>query len=445
MIDKNYNKKFSTFFEKFKKQYKKLDSQSDKELLWDLTVDFVEKNRDFVMQYPISQYWDKSTKENKDDLEKIFLEKYSDEEINLYFHIPFCKTRCNYCNFHIVVWDKNKDLMTQLYITKLKKDIDNFLEKTKNIKIKTIFIWWWTPSFLDESFLEDLLEYINNKFSAFYNDDIEFSFEWNPDSFSYKKLEILVNNWVNRLSIWVQSFNDEIVKKTNRTYKKETVIKVLKEAKEVWFKNIWIDMIYWLPWHNYQIMKDDLDFASSLEIDHLTYYPLYYYDESILTRTNNKENNIKQIYDFYDEIIKKLNHNWFEQYWREYFSRNWKISHYQNNFVSNWLLYWFWNSAYSFNWEYAFKNEASLNEYLINNNNIESFFKYDNIISDKRLFVLWSRNIKIENSNIKSIENAEKIAKIWLMLGLINKDINNNFILTEKWLKYQEILAHSFI
>jgi len=61
-------------------------------------------------------------------------------------------------------------------------------------------------------------------------------------------------------------------------------------------------------------MKNDLEIASKLEIEHLTYYPLYYYDESILLKTNQREDNIKQIYTFYDEVIETLKKNNFNQY-----------------------------------------------------------------------------------------------------------------------------------
>lgn len=444
MIKNNYNEKFRKFFEKFKKQNDLLKTQEEKDFLWDLAVDFVEKNRDFVMQYPIVQYWEKIEDEKQNFYEKEFFKEYENKEINLYFHIPFCKTRCSYCNFHIVVWDKNKELMSQIYITKLKKEIDLFIENLENFKIKTIFIWWWTPSYLDNNFLEEILSYIDNKFKKFFKEDIEYSFEWNPDSFNKENLLILKKYWINRLSFWVQTFDNEIIKKINRTYTEKTVYDIINLSKKIWFKNINIDMIYGLPWHNYEIMKRDLKIASTLDIQHLTYYPLYYYDEAILSKTKKREDNIKQIYNFYDEVVSENNLNWFKQYWREYFSKNWKISHYQNNFVSNDYLYWFWVSWYSFNKKYAFRKEDILNKYLINKYNLKDFFSYNSIEKDRRLFVLWTRNIKIEKSKIKNIDSIRKIIKLWVELKLIN-EYEDYFLLTKKWLKYQEVLAHIFI
>lgn len=447
MINSNYNEKFRTFFAKFSKQYKLTQNEEEKSFLWDLAVDFVEKNRDFVMQYPIAQYWDNIQPDDHLKLEQTFFQEYNWKEINLYFHIPFCKTRCTYCNFHIIVWDQSKKIMTQIYITKLKKEVDLFLENVTDFKIKTIFIWWGTPSYLDEEPLEDLLKYINNKLWKYFNLDLEFSFEWNPDSFNEKKLNILYENNVNRLTFWVQTFNNEITKKINRTYTDQTVYDIIELSRKIGFKNINVDMIYWLPGQNYLDMKKDLDIVSKLEVEHITYYPLYYYDESIVSIVNWREDNIKLIYNFYDEVIKKLKDNNFNQYGREYFSKWDKISHYQNNFVWNWYLYWFWQSAYSFNKKYAFRKEADLKKYLSKNNNLFDYFKYDAENLNRRLFVLWSRNIKIEKSkleNIENIENIRKIVKLSLVMDLINEN-ESCFELTGKWLKYQEILAHMYL
>ena len=442
MIDKNYNTKFRKFFSKFEEQYSKANHE-EKSYLWDLAIDFVEKNRDFVMQYPIIQYWDNIDKNKYEEIETNFLKEYIEKEINLYFHIPFCKTRCSYCNFHIVVWDNNKDLLKKAYIKKLKKEVLFFIKKIDNFKIKTIFIWWWTPSYLNEIDLEDFLLFINKNLSKYYAKKIEFSFEWNPDSFNNKKLKILKNHWINRLSIWVQTFDKKIIKNINRHYDKKLVLKLIESAKSIGFDNINIDMIYGLPWHKYEIMKKDLDIVSKLDIEHITYYPLYYYDEAILSKIWKRENNIKEIYSFYDEVVKELKNNWLKQYWREYFCKN-KISNYQNNFVSNWYLYWFWQSSYSFNQKYAFLKEQNLTNYIKNNNPLIKYINYNNEILDRRLLVLWSRNINILKNKIKNIEKLNKLNKLPLSLNLI-KENKDWFKLTKTWLKYQEILAHMYI
>lgn len=102
MIGGDYNEKFRNFFGKFGKIYSISDDE-DQGILFDLAIQFVEKNRDFVMQYPLVQYWKDIRKEYYNETEARLLKKYDGRGVNLYFHIPFCKTRCTYCNFHIVV------------------------------------------------------------------------------------------------------------------------------------------------------------------------------------------------------------------------------------------------------------------------------------------------------------------------------------------------------
>ena len=442
MINKNYNDGFRKFFSKFEKQYKNA-SEETKEMLFDIAVEYVEKNRDFVMQYPLVNYWGEIWKDYENEKKKLFL-AYNNKEINLYFHIPFCVTKCSYCNFHIVVWNKFKNLYIKKYLKKIENEIDEFLNYVGDFKVKTVFIWWWTPSFLSLDDINFLFTIINKKLKWFFKNDIEITFEWNPDSFNEEKIKKLKKNWVNRLSFWVQTFDEKIIKNINRTYDEKIVYDVIENSKKNWIKNINIDMIYGLPWHNYDIMKSDLIKASNLEITHLTYYPLYYYDESVLSKTWKKQDNIKEIYDFYDEIILTLSKKWFKKYWREYFSKDNLIHNYQNNYVSNGLLYWFWHSAYSFNWEYAFYKEQNLNSYLKNNENIIKQYFYNKEKLDRRLFVLWSRNIKIEKSKIENLEFISKILNLPFDLSLIKED-NDSFRLTSLGLKYQEILSHIIV
>ena len=404
MIDNNYNEKFRKFFKKFELQYKNCSSNEEKDFLWNLAIDFIEKNRDFIMQYPLIQYWEKVNldEQNYKELEKTFLEEYKNKKVNLYFHIPFCKSKCSYCNFTIVTWKNKKELLSNIYIKKLKDEVDFFVKNVWNFKINTIFIWWGTPSYLNEKDLESFLKYIKEKLNNYFQENTEYCFEWNPDSFNKEKLEILKKYWINRLSLWVQTFNNEILKNTNRTYSDKDIKNTIQLFKEIWFDNINIDMLYWLPGQTIEKMQKDLDIVKNLDIEHITYYPLYNYDNSILWQTNAKVNNIKDIYNFYDKITKTLKENNFNQYWREYFCKNNKISNYQKNFLSNKYLYWFWLSANSFNKKYVFRKEENLKEYTEKKATISHFFKYKNDSYDKRLFILWSRHKKIYKKNIKN-------------------------------------------
>lgn len=443
MIDNRYNEKFRHFFGKFAKKYRTSD-EVDQKALFDIAVQFVERNRDFVMQYPLVQYWSDVDMDSHTQTKERLLKKYSGKHINLYFHIPFCKTRCTYCNFHIVVGDKNRLLQETIYIHRLKREVDEFVERNSGFEIDTIFIGWGTPSYLSPESMESLLSYIHEKLALSFSENIEYTFEGNPDSFSPEKLVILKKYGINRLSFGVQTFEADILRDINRTYDESVVYAILKEARKAGFTDINIDMIYGLPGSNYASMRRDLEKVSKLDITHVTYYPLYYYDESIISRTGERTDNISDIYGFYDEVVSVLAEAWFRQYGREYFCKDGLIHNYQNNYVSNSILYGFGSSAYSFNGEEVFYKNQNLSEYLKSDDSIVQEYLYDDENLDRRLFVLWSRNIRIPKVNIKNIEEIRKVLTLPLELNLIKED-ETSFVLTDKGLKYQEILAHMLI
>lgn len=186
----------------------------------------------------------------------------------------------------------------------------------------------------------------------------------------------------------MQTFESDILRLINRTYDESIVYGVLSEAKRWGFENINIDMIYGLPGSEHASMRRDLEKVSRLGVTHITYYPLYYYEDSILSRTGDKEESIRSIYRFYDEVVSVLEAQGFRQYGREYFSKGGHIHNYQNNYVSNKLLYGFGHSSYSFNGQETFYKNQNLLDYLKYSDTIVKEFTYDDENLDRRLFVL---------------------------------------------------------
>lgn len=439
MIERNYIEKFRSFFEKFEHQLNKISAKEDLDFLIEISNNFIEKNRDFIMEYPSLEYFS----ENKFSKEDLF-KRYKWKKINIYFHIPFCQNKCTYCNFNIVIWNKNKELFETLYIKKIESEIQNFLKINEHFSIETIFIWWWTPSYLSEKSLENLLKIIQTNLKAFFSKNIEYNIEANPDSLSLNKIKLLAKYNINRVSLWVQTFSEKTLKKVGRLYDKNTVFEVLKNLKKNNIDNINIDMLYWLPDSEKEEMQNDLEIVSNLPVSHITYYPMYYYDNAILNKSWNKKDNIKEIYWFYWEITKKLEINWFKQYWREYFCKK-KLTHkYQSNYVQNKLFIWFWNSARSFNWKYSFINYQNISEYIKNSCTIEKSFFYTKEDLVRRKFVLWVRHNKIKKINLKKFDLFEKKIKILQEIWFIRFE-NNIYHITNLWIKYQEFLIHYFI
>lgn len=439
MIEKDYIETFHTFFEKFNTQLKKVNSKEESDFLLNISNDYIEKNRDFIMEYPLIDYFNTNTLSKE-----ILIKPFNKRHINIYIHIPFCQNRCSYCNFNIIVWEKNKQLHETLYIKKIENEIKDFLNICPEFTIDTIFIWWGTPSYLSYENFHNLLQMIENHFSPFYKKNLEYTIEANPDSLTEDKIQILSFFRVNRISLWVQTFDEDILFNVWRFYNQKTIFEVIQNLKKYSINNINIDMLYGLPNQTEQKMKNDLNIVSKLDITHITYYPMYYYDNALLNISWNKKDNQKEIYHFYEKIIKNLNKNWFHQYGREYFCKKNLIHKYQSNYISNKLCVWFWNSARSFNGKTSFINQKNLFDYIKNYDTIEKIFTYNKENILKRKLILWIRHNKIKKVNTKNFdkygENLKMLEKI-RCIKISWKDI----LLTKKWTKYQEFILHSFL
>ena len=141
----------------------------------------------------------------------------------IYIHIPFCTSICSYCDFPKLLYDKK---YIRKYLDKLKEEINKTYQ---NESVKSIYIGGGTPTSLDYDELKYLLSLISifNK-----NQDIEFTIESNVESLTLDKIKLLKEYNVNRVSLGVQSFNNNTLKELNRKHTKEDVFKVVKDLKE---------------------------------------------------------------------------------------------------------------------------------------------------------------------------------------------------------------------
>ncbi len=177
----------------------------------------------------------------------------------LYIHIPFCDSKCNYCAFNSYT---NLNHLKKYYFDAIKKQ---FLKEKR--EFSTIFIGGGTPSTMPISFYEKLFNLIPTKNIK------EITIEANPNT-SYEWLKEIKNLGVNRISFGVQSFNEDKLKFLNRNHSKIQAIKVIENAKKAGFDNINIDLIYSTALDNKKLLKEDLEIAFSLPINHISAYSL---------------------------------------------------------------------------------------------------------------------------------------------------------------------------
>jgi oxygen-independent coproporphyrinogen-3 oxidase len=185
----------------------------------------------------------------------------------IYIHIPFCKQSCSYCDFHFSTSLKHKKELIQ----SLLKEI----ESRKNLltdKINTIYFGGGTPSLLDGDDLKLITDAIYKNYNV--ASCIEFTLECNPDDLTQKKLREFEGSGVNRLSIGVQSFNNNELEFFNRAHNSNEAESSIKRSQDVGFENITIDLIYGSPKSTDNIWADNLQKVDMFNVPHLSAYGL---------------------------------------------------------------------------------------------------------------------------------------------------------------------------
>ena len=185
----------------------------------------------------------------------------------LYIHIPFCFSRCGYCDFF-----KTTQLRSiPQFVENLKSEIA--LRATDfNYPINTIYFGGGTPSLLKPEHLTEILNAFKNFFII--SDKAEITIECNPDDLSVSYLNEIFNRGFNRLSIGIQSFNDLDLQKMQRRHNSHQAKMAIDNAIKVGFNNIGVDFIYGLPWSNRQSFRENLAVFQSLPVQHISAYHL---------------------------------------------------------------------------------------------------------------------------------------------------------------------------
>lgn len=185
-----------------------------------------------------------------------------------YIHIPFCTDKCYYCNFISLV---NKNKYEDLYLNELKNEISNELDLLKPC-LNTVYIGGGTPSIIDIHYYNKLLSIIYEK--ATVKENPEITMEVNPGTVDINYLRSIKSLGINRLSIGIQSFNDEILKSLNRKHSRDEAIQAIELARKAGFENISIDLMYGLPGQDLSIWQETLSQTAKLDIEHISAYGL---------------------------------------------------------------------------------------------------------------------------------------------------------------------------
>ena len=208
------------------------------------------------------------------------------KELGIYIHIPFCKQKCYYCDF---VSFSNKQNFVENYVEAVKTEINNyFQDKTilERYTVTTIYIGGGTPSYIDSKYICEIMEVLENKLkkNKIKLEDMEITIEVNPRTVNKEKLEKYKKAKINRLSIGIQSTNNEMLKQIGRIHTYEQFLETYQMAKEVGFDNINVDLMIGLPNQTIEDIKRSLKEVIQLNPTHISVYSLIIEEGTVIAQ-----------------------------------------------------------------------------------------------------------------------------------------------------------------
>ena len=226
----------------------------------------------------------------------------------IYIHIPFCKSRCRYCDFFSTTQLEKRSLYTKALLSEWESR-----KHELNEEIRTIYIGGGTPSTMDDADLYKIIQHCSASSPV-----VEMTMEVNPGDVTKEKALAWRAMGINRLSMGVQSFNDQLLQRIGRRHTAQEAQQAVAIAQAAGFDNISIDLMYALPSETMEQWKQDVDTAMQLGIQHLSTYGLIYEDNTPLTHMLQRgeiemvdEDTEMQMYDY---LVEQLTANGFEHY-----------------------------------------------------------------------------------------------------------------------------------
>ncbi len=280
----------------------------------------------------------------------------------LYIHFPFCKQKCIYCNFYSIASLQLKEA----YWDALCKEMDMKKYYLPNNQIDTLYFGGGTPSLCTIPELEKIINHLQKSYPL--NEGYEFTMECNPEQLTKAYLYDLKSLGINRLSIGVQSFNDEILKLLRRCHNGAQAVAAVENAAAVGFDNLSLDLIYDIAFRTAEMWRADLRQALSLPISHLSCYSLTVEENTTLARKQAQgvlyqldEAETERDYAIMAEMTMQAG---FEQYEISNFAKNGYISRHNSAYWNRKPYLGLGAAAHSFNGNSRKWNVADVRRYI---------------------------------------------------------------------------------
>lgn len=315
----------------------------------------------------------------------------------IYIHIPFCNLKCSYCDFYILT---NMQKEYDRYVDYLVKEISLY----PKFEYDTVYFGGGTPSVLSISSIKKIMSTLN------FNEKSEVSLELNPTNMNLDKLIELRKIGINRLSIGIQSFNDNILKLMRREHNANDGIKTFYDARKAGFENISIDLIFSVPTQTLEDLKNDLDQIEILNPEHISIYSLIWEEKSRFSKLL-KEKKISKLSDELEEkmflyIIERLKKMGYSHYEVSSFCKNNKVGRHNVKYWENKEFIGVGISASSYYNDKRFEKIRKLKDY---------YKKID------------ENTIPINDTTVEIVDEKEKENLKYIMeLRLLNKGVKYN-------------------
>jgi oxygen-independent coproporphyrinogen-3 oxidase len=193
--------------------------------------------------------------------------------MGIYIHVPFCIKKCSYCEFYSITFDEE---YKNIYLKALLKEIETTTYKKKS---SSIYLGGGTPSLLKPEEIHLIINALYKKFNI--ENNAEITLEANPGALNLNRLNDYKLTGINRLSIGIQSLNDDELKILGRIHSPEEAINTLRAVSQN-FDNFSVDIIYGIPYQNRKALANTLQILSTFDIPHISLYELTYHENTRL-------------------------------------------------------------------------------------------------------------------------------------------------------------------
>lgn len=378
------------------------------------------------------------------------------KEFGIYIHIPFCKSKCFYCDF---VSFSNKEEFMKDYIEALKKEIEYNSNFMKDKNITTIYIGGGTPSIINEVYIVEIVSLIKEKYNV--SNEAEITIEVNPGTINREKLLKYREAGISRISIGLQSTKNNLLKQIGRIHTFEQFLEGYNLAREVGFKNINVDLMLALPNQTIEDLDESIDEIIKLNPEHISVYSLILEEGTKLEEMLN-EHKIELIEDeierkMYWNVKEELEKNGYKHYEISNFSKEGFESKHNINCWNQEEYVGFGLAAHSYINNKRYSNIESLEKYIrnIKENHIEKNYVVHEIQSikdeEKEYMMLGLR--KIDGVSIQEFKNKFVDNPIYLFHNELEELANEELIeidldnikLTKKGLDLANIVWEKFV